>query len=105
MKANLLCELQRRHEESGLGDDAPGAWETVCPVWLEMQPQSGTEFEQAEQVIGLVVSKAKSQYLAAAHSGMRLQRGDRIWHVRAVYNDREHNRFSVWELVEEPDGH
>ena len=80
--------------------EGPKDWKVVRKVTLQFMAQSGREAEQAERMENVTTLRAKSHYFPGAHARMRLVRLGRILNVVSVVNEKERNRFLLWQLAE-----
>jgi SPP1 family predicted phage head-tail adaptor len=78
--------------------------ETVCSVWGNIQPLTGREYQQAQQMQSNVSHKITTellpQNLGPATSRMRLKHGTRTFEVQSVVNVEERNRELEWMCTE-----
>jgi SPP1 family predicted phage head-tail adaptor len=82
----------------------PSEAETVCSVWGNIQPLTGREYQQAQQMQSNVSHKITTellpQNLGPATSRMRLKHGTRTFEVQSVVNVEERNRELEWMCTE-----
>jgi len=78
------------------GKDADGgpteAEGVFATVWAAIEPLSGTEQFQAQQVDAAVTTRIRIRYLAGVTAKMRFGVGTRRWDLHAVLNVDERNR-------------
>jgi SPP1 family predicted phage head-tail adaptor len=107
MKANMRLTVQTKTGGGNFEDDPPESWEmyTVDAFtgveWFAVEPISGREFIQNQQVKSNISHKAECTYFSGANSAMRLVSSDgRTFNVASVTNRMEHNRKLDWLLTE-----
>ena len=81
-------------------DGVPDSWEHVAEEWGDVQPLSGREYEQAQQMQSTTTHKIRTHLVAGATSAMRLLLGQRVFAVESVRNEGERNRWLLWRCVE-----
>ena len=101
MENAILVDVQENVDASrGFDAEETAQWVTKRQEWFVIMPTRGREYEQGDQMQTELTHKARSHYFAGATTQMRLKQNGRIWDVVSVFNDRESNRWLVWELKE-----
>lgn len=83
-------------------DGVPESWNDVGNFWAMIQPLTGREYEQAQQMQSNTTHKIKTRWFEGANSAMRLVRGNRVFEVESVVNEFERNRWLIWRCSEVP---
>ena len=99
MRFRHLVTIQKKKEVDPFSEQ-PASWEDVRQEWFALEPLSGEEKDRADQTQSLVTHKAKCHWFDGAASGLRVVYGERVLNVKSVVNEREQNRFLLWQLIE-----
>ncbi len=85
------------------GDDGAPiiTWEKVLDTWASVEPLSGREYFDAQQVNADVTHKASMRYRSGIDSTMRILLGSRLLLILAVLNTEERSRELVLMCREE----
>ena len=84
----------------GVGEMVP-AWSLFGVVWASIEPLSGNEKIQAQQVNANVDIKVTMRYLAGVVPAMRIRFGTRTFQIASVQNIEERNREMDLVCIEE----
>jgi SPP1 family predicted phage head-tail adaptor len=95
-------------EQDALGNEFEGEPATtpvvVCQVWGKIEPLTGREYNQAQQMQSNVTHKITTELLpqnkGPANSRMRLKHGTRTFEVQSVVNVNERSRELEWMCTE-----
>lgn len=81
------------------------AWTDTATVWGSLEPLSGRERLQAQQVQGLVTHKVRIRYRSSVTvtASMRVKFGTRTFNIREIRNAEERNVY-LDLMVEENTG-
>lgn len=96
MTAGQLRERVTIQQESLTPDGGGGstlAWADVATVWASVEPLSGRERMQAQQLESAVDYRVKIRHRADVTAGMRLVWGSAIMNIRAVYNEDRKRKY------------
>jgi len=94
-EAEIAGKLRHRItiQEQNLTPDGAGgfvrSWDDVATVWAEVEPFSGREQVQAEQLAGVVIYRIRMRYRSGVTAAHRLQFGARIFNIRRIITPRE----------------
>jgi head-tail adaptor len=100
--------IQRELEGNVLAGTPEGRHENLRPVFANIEPASGAEYQQAQQMQANVTHKITTEYFAGAHPRLRLVKENpenpdvplRVFNVVGVTNFEERNRETVWMCLE-----
>jgi SPP1 family predicted phage head-tail adaptor len=101
-----ILHIEERTTGNELAGEPPETWTRVTREWFDVEPLTGREYIQAQQVQSSVSHKMRSPYLGGMHSGMRLTAGEnaaepsRVFNVASVVNVGENNRELEWMAEE-----
>jgi SPP1 family predicted phage head-tail adaptor len=75
------------------------------PLWGAIEPTTGRELSEAEQVVGEVTHRIRLRYSAEYEltSAKRFRSGERIFEIVSVFDRDERNRELVAVCKERPD--
>lgn len=99
----MLLRIERQDApESTWGDEPASQWELFKEEWFALQPLSGREYEQAQQIKAETTHTARCTYLAGVLPKMRLVESDtgRTFEIESAVNWQERNRYLDLRLVE-----
>lgn len=115
-RANVLLTVQANAPGNELAGEPTENWEDVCRVHCFVQPLTGREYVQAQQVQSTISHKITTRFFPGANNRMRLvQRAIsesddpetaappeylRIFNVSSVVNAGEKNRELEWMCEE-----
>ena len=71
-------------------------WSAVCTCWASIEPKSGREYWNAQQVQSAVTHRIKILYRAGITADMRIQHGERYFHIASVIDpDERHIELEI----------
>ena len=82
----------RTADEAGGGDIT---WQPVVTVWAEIQPKSGREVFESDQLGGRVTHDVRIRYRADVTNKMRIFNAGRLFDIRYVANVGERNQWLI----------
>ena len=96
--------IQSEVQVADSGGGAYHAWSTVATTWAKVEPLSGRELLQAEQLQSEVTHLITIRYRSGLHAGMRVIEGEPdtadepsggglVWNIRTVTNPDQHKRW------------
>lgn len=107
MIRNTLLHIEERTVGNELAGEPAETWtRRANPEWFSIEPMTGREYVQAQQLQSAVSHKLRSVYLAGCHPGMRLTAGNdadnptRTFNVESVVDVGEQHRELEWMAVE-----
>jgi SPP1 family predicted phage head-tail adaptor len=71
------------------------AWGTHAAVWASIEPLSGRELLQAQQVQADITHRVRMRYVAGVTTKMRVLYGSREFGIQVAINPEERNREIV----------
>ena len=77
-------------------------WSTVVTLWGAVEPLTGREFYQAQQVNAEITHKVRIRYRTLTNSRMRFLLGTRIFEILYIVNENERNRELIMLCKEIP---
>jgi SPP1 family predicted phage head-tail adaptor len=95
MKARDLrhrVTLQRLVLTQGASGDLAQTWEDVTTVWGAVEPLSGREYWQAQQVAAETSIRVRLRYLAGVEQKMRVLYGTRVLEILSIVDLDERHR-------------
>ena len=84
-------ELQEATETRGDYGDVTREWSTIATRWAGIEPMSGREIMQADQVNAKLSHRVRMRYDADVTPAKRLKFGSRIFDISSVINRDEKN--------------
>ncbi len=107
MRRNTLLWIEDRTTGNELAGEPPETWtRRARPEYFEIQPLTGQEYMQAQQMQATVRHKLRCVYLPNCSPQVRLTAGEdannptRTFNVRSVVNVGERNRELEWMAEE-----
>jgi SPP1 family predicted phage head-tail adaptor len=88
------------------GDEAGGAvitWQPVATVWAEIQPKSGREIFESDQLGGRITHDVRMRYRDGVTPKMRIFHSGRLFDIRNVVNVSERGEWLVCGCEETTD--
>lgn len=67
-------------------------WNTFATVWAAINPLTGREYIQTQNVIPDLTATIKIRYLPGVTTRMRVLYGTRVFDIKAVIDVEEHHR-------------
>lgn len=65
-------------------------WTTVATRWGSIQPLSGREAFEAQQVQGRLTHKIRMRWLTGLTTSMRISFSSRLFNIRSIQDEQEH---------------
>lgn len=106
MIRNTLLHIEERTVGNELAGEPAETWARLKAEWFAIEPMTGREYVQAQQLQNSVSHKLRSVYLAGCHPGMRLTAGEdaenptRTFNVESVVDVGEQHRELEWMATE-----
>ncbi len=107
MSRNTLLYLEDRSVGNELAGEPAETWtRRARPEWVSIQPLTGNEYMQAQQMQATVSHKLRCVFLQGCHPGMRLTAGEdannpsRVFNVESVVDVEERHRELEWMVKE-----
>lgn len=106
MIRNTLLHIEERTTGNELAGEPAEGWSRLKVEWFSIEPMTGREYVQAQQLQTAVSHKLRSVYLAGCHPGMRLTAGEdannptRTFNVESVVDVGEQHRELEWMATE-----
>ena len=91
MRFDRLATFERYTPPNEL-DDSGGTWATLFRTWIALQPLTGRELLNSQQVVGQVTHRVRTHWDSNVQVADRLTVGDRILNITSVINPGEQNR-------------
>lgn len=88
-KCKTLATFARLAVVAGDFDDNEDQWEQVCEAYVHLQPLTGTELVEAQQInerVNYKVTMRHSAKTSSLSSGDRMTVGDRMFQLSSVVN-------------------
>lgn len=93
MRHRVSIELKTRGAPDGSGGFASETWSTLCTVWAKLDPKTGREMLDADQVVHRVSHIIIIRYRAGINAAMRVNYQGRIMAILGVRDFFENERF------------
>lgn len=93
MRHRVVIEQKTRGAPDGSGGFVSEAWSTFDTVWAKLDPKSGREMMDADQVVHRVTHIVTIRARAGITAAMRLNYGGRIMAIIAVREFFENDRW------------
>lgn len=94
--------IQEETPTADTGGGYANAWATVATMWCNVEPASGREVFQAQQLQKNVSHRITTRYRTDISTANRLLWGSRTFNVRAVLTTAERNRYTLVLAEEGP---
>lgn len=86
-RITIQQQLQTRDEHGGVVT----AWQAFATRWAALEPLSGRELFEAQQLANKVGLRVRLRYLSEVTPAMRVLYGTRVFNIQAVINVEERN--------------
>lgn len=103
-KAKVWCHLQKLDKPVKEFDDTPATWVTQYTVRCAIRPRRGRELVDGQQVNEQVTHIIRLRYMPSVRIDWRLLKvgTQRVFHIDAVVNWQDKNRFLELLCIERP---
>lgn len=95
MKARDLrhrVTLQRLVLTQGASGDLTQGWQDVSTIWAAVEPLSGREYWQAQQIAAETSIRVRLRYMAGVDTKMRVLYGTRVLEILSIVDVEERHR-------------
>lgn len=99
MRHRVTIEEPVRAGDAGGGADI--SWQSVATVWAEMQPKSGREIFESDQLGGRVTHDVRIRYRDGVTPKMRVFHAGRVFDIRYVSNAGERKEWLLLACEEQ----
>jgi len=93
MRHRVTIEEPVRTSDAGGGAEI--TWQAVATVWAELQPRSGREVFESDQLGGRVTHDVRLRYRDGMTPKMRITHGGRVFDIRFVANVGERKEWLI----------
>lgn len=76
-------------------------WKPLFSAWAEIKQTTVNENETSNRIKTTVKTSIKIHFREGVNSTLRIIRGNRIFHIEGVINEREENRYLICECEEQ----
>lgn len=94
-KLNRRIEVLEYISERDSFGGTDGIWQTVGRVWANIEPVSGTEFFNAQQVNAEMTTKITVRFYAGLTVMHRIKYGEKLYEILGIADERTAHRLTV----------
>lgn len=84
-------DIQAHGETRAENGEVIATWTSIATVWASVEPLSGRELWQAQQVQSEATIRVRLRYFSGVTTKHRLKFGERLLDIKAVINPAERN--------------
>lgn len=93
LRHRITLEAPERSGDAGGGADI--AWHAVASIWAEIQPKSGREVFESDQLGGRVTHDVRLRFRAGVTPELRIAHAGRLFDIRYVARAGQHGEWLI----------
>lgn len=100
-RLNKKITIQQATDGRSTSGAVEPTWSTYAVAWASVEPATGREFEDSDQVNAEASIKFRIRYKSGITNKMRISWDGRVFDITAVLNQYERNREIIIMAVED----